>query len=169
MIARIVLLLDIIYFLMSSIKGLYLATLDSIWKLVMLINDGLNTVIDWSYFFPIDIAWEKIPAMPLQGSHIDLYSVMIPPILVAMFCAFFIHDYRALKIKFHEMKAEIEREIALKELREEAGLHPVPENATIDIYIDRLDNTDPAWYETGWGQVAIGVAITAICALIGLN
>ncbi len=86
-----------------------------------------------------------------------------------MICAFFISDYRKIKLKYLELKEQIEKEIALREMRKEAGIESIPENASIDIIIDNANNDDPAWHSTVWGQIFIGVAVAAIGAAIGIN
>jgi hypothetical protein len=114
--------------------------------------------------------WEAIPAIPFEGRDIiEFYKVIIPPAVVFGICTLFIIDHRALRAKFYELKADIEKEIALREMRKDAGLETVSESATIDIAISNATNDDPAWHNTGWGKIIIGVAIALVVTAIGLK
>jgi len=100
---------------------------------------------------------------------LEFYKVIVPPMVIIGICALFISDHRALRAKFYELKSEIEKEINLREMRKEAGLETVAENATVDVVISNATNNDPAWHETWWGRVFIGVAIALIVAAFGIK
>jgi hypothetical protein len=54
-------------------------------------------------------------------------------------------------------------------MRKDAGLETLSESATIDIAISNATNNDPAWHNTGWGKIIIGVAIALVITAIGLK
>ena len=122
------------------------------------------------WVFPISNLWEMIPAIPFEGRDIvSFYKVIIPPAGVFIIYALFISDYRALRAKFYELKAEIEKEIALREMRKDAGIETLSESSSIDVVISNATNDDPAWHNTGWGKIVIGVCIAATVTAIGLK
>ena len=160
----------VLYFLMAIIKGLYLWTDESDVSLAVSINSAMKCIITATWIFPISGLWESIPAAPFEGRGIlEFYKVIVPPAVILGICALFISDHRALRAKFHELKSEIEKEINLREMRKEAGLETVAENATVDVIISNTTNNDPAWHETWWGRVFIGVAIALIVAAFGIK
>lgn len=169
-IAIIVASIATIYFLMTFIKGVEIWTYGSAYPFPTNLNNGANWLIEKTSFFLMNFAWESIPALPLDGrSSLLFLKVIIPPAAVFTICGFFIHDYRLLKSKFKELKAEIEKELALKEMRKEAGIETVADNATVDVVINNATNTDPSWHNTWWGKIAIGIAIILIAAAIGIG
>lgn len=168
--AYIVAFLAIAYFLMTGIKGVYFWTDGSSFPLAEAINSGIKWLFAKTWVFPISNLWEAIPAIPFEGRDIlSFYKVIIPPAVVFGLCALFIIDYRILRSKFYELKAEIEKELALREMRKDAGLETLNESASIDVVISNVTNNDPSWHNTGWGKVIIGVAIAAVVAAIGLK
>lgn len=54
-------------------------------------------------------------------------------------------------------------------MRKEAGLETAAENATVDVVISNATNNDPAWHDTWWGRVFIGVAIALVVAAVGIK
>ncbi|OOE87632.1 hypothetical protein [Salinivibrio sharmensis] len=170
MAAYLVALLAVIYLLIAGIKGVYFWTDGSSFLLAKNINDGSRWVIEKTWFFPLRNFWEAIPAIPFEGRDIiEFYKVIIPPVVVFGICALFITDHRMLREKFYELKADIEKEIALREMRKDAGIETLSESATIDIAISNATNNDPAWHNTGWGKIIIGVAIALVVTAIGLK
>ncbi|MCE8037868.1 hypothetical protein [Halomonas sp. MCCC 1A11062] len=170
LLSYLVIFLAVLYFLMSIVKGLYLWTDQSDVRLALSINSAMSWVIAATWIFPISNLWQSIPAVPFEGRGIlEFYKVIVPPMVVIGVCALFISDHRALRVKFHELKSEIEKEINLREMRKEAGLETVAENATVDVVISNATNNDPAWHETWWGHVFIGVAIALIVAVFGIK
>jgi hypothetical protein len=170
LIAYLIAALSSLYFFMASLKGMYLFTHDSTYTFPQKINFGAKWIINETWFFPIDYFWKIMPAVPFSGQNIlEFYQVIIPPAIVFGICALFILDHKLLKKKFHELKCEIEREISLQEMRKEAGLQKASESATVDIMISNAINNDPAWHDTWWGKVVIGVAILLVAAAIGLG
>lgn len=169
-IAYLVALLVIIYFLMTAIKGVYFWTDGSSLSLAQNINEGIKWIFAKTWVFPLSNLWEAITAIPFEGRDIfEFYKVIIPPAVVFGICALFITDHRSLRAKFYELKADIEKEIALREMRKDAGLETLSESATIDIAISNATNNDPAWHNTGWGKIIIGVAIALVVTAIGLK
>lgn len=169
-IATIVASIASIYFLMTFIKGVEIWTYGSAYPFPASLNNGANWLIDTTFFFPMNFAWETIPALPLDGrSSLLFFKVIIPPAVVLTICGFFINDHRLLKNKFKERKAKIEEELALKEMRKEAGIETVAENPTVDVVISNATNTDPSWHNTWWGKIAIGLAIILIATAIGIG
>lgn len=168
--ALIIGLLAVTYFLMVTVKGLYLWSYGSEFALLKIIHIGAAAIIQYTSIPLISWVWSNIPYISFEGGHIlDFYAVVIPPAVVIAICAFFIADHRALKGKFRELKAEIEREVALREMRKDAGIETVPESATVDVVISNATNDDPAWHETWWGRIAIGVATVLVATAIGLK
>ena len=168
--ACLIALLSAIYFLMTGIKGIYFWTYGSSLPFVQNINEGIKWIFAITWFFPLKNIWEAIPAMPFEGRDImEFYKVVIPPAVVFGICTLFITDYRVLREKFNELKADIEKEIALREMRKDAGLETLSEPATIDISIINATNNDPSWHNTGWGKIIIGVAIALVVTAFGLK
>lgn len=164
-------LLAAIYLLMVTIKGFYLWSYGSDFAVLKAIHHGVASFIQsTSSLPPVSWLWNNIPYISFEGGDIlGFYAVIMPPAVVIFICAFFIADHRAMKDKFRELKAEIEREIALREMRKEAGIETVPESATVDVVISNATNDDPAWHETWWGRIAIGVATVLVATAIGLK
>lgn len=168
--AYLVTFITVTYFLMTVIKGLYFWTDGSSFPLAQNINSGIKWLFAKTWIFPFSNLWEAIPAIPFEGRDIlSFYKVLIPPIVVFFISALFITDHRVLKAKFYELKREIEKEIALREMRKDAGLETISDPASIDVVISNATNDDPAWHNTGWGKVVIGVAIAAVVTAIGLK
>lgn len=168
--AYIVAFLTIAYFLMTGVKGVYFWTDGSSFPFAQIVNSSIKWLFAITWVFPISNLWEAIPAIPFEGGDIlSFYKVIVPPAVVFFICALFIADCRALRSKFYELKSEIEKEIALREMRKDAGLETLSESASIDVVISNATNNDPAWHNTGWGKVMIGVAIAAVVAAIGLK
>ncbi|MDV6318709.1 hypothetical protein [Chromohalobacter sp. HP20-39] len=162
--------LAVIYFLMTVFKGLYFWTDESSFSLALSIKSAMSWVMNMTWVFPISSLWQSIPAVPFEGRGIlDLYKVIVPPVVIIGICALFISDHIALRARFYELKSELEKEINLREMRKEAGLETVAENATVDVVISNATNSDPAWHETWWGRVFIGVAIALIVAAFGIK
>ncbi len=163
-------LLAALYFLMTVVKGVYLWTDGSEFHLAQNIHAGMKLLIETTWVFGISELWKSIAAVPFEGKDIlGFYKVIIPPAIVVFICALFIYDHRSLKSKYYELKAEIEKEIALRDMRREAGIDTVAESATVDVVISNATNTDPAWHDTWWGRVSIGVAIALIVAVFGIK
>jgi len=169
-IAYIVALISIVYFLMTLVKGIYFWTDGSSFELAVKVNLGMSWIIQNTYFPPLNLIWERIPSVPFEGGDIlSFYKVIIPPMVVLIICSFFIVDHRSLKTKYYELKAEIEKEIALRDMRREAGIDTVSENATLDVVISNATNSDLSWHDTWWGKIAIGLSIVLIATAIGLK
>ena len=169
-ISILVALLSVLYFCMITIKGIHYFSDGSSNNLALKIHYGTTWIIQNTYFPPLDYLWNKIPSIPFEGKNIlAFYKVIIPPAVVFLICSFFINDHRSLKTKFHELKAEVEKEIALKDLRRDAGINTVPENATVDVVISNATNSDPSWHDTWWGRIAIGLAIVLVATALGLK
>ncbi|TBW48970.1 hypothetical protein EZI54_20365 [Marinobacter halodurans] len=169
-VAYLIALLAVVYFLMTVIKGMYFLTDGSNFPLALHINEGIKWIFEKTWVFPLRNLWEILPAAPFETkSIIDFYKVITPPVVVVGICALFIADHRMLREKFHELKSDIEKEIALREMRKDAGLETLSESATIDIAISNATNDDPAWHNTGWGKIVIGVAIALVVTAIGLK
>lgn len=170
MIAVIPLFLAILYFIIMIIKGVYFWTDGSDFKLAQSIHELCRLVISSTYIFPLNIVWEKAQFFPFEGgSQLDVFKVMIPPLVVVFLSCMFIGEHFRVKKKFLELKVEIDKEIALKEMRKDAGLETVPEGATVDIIIDQAETKAKAWQDTWWGRIAIGVCIALIVAIVGIN
>lgn len=169
-IAYVAIIFVLLYFLMTVVKGAYIAFDDSSIAFVQNIYSYSKWVIEQTFIFPINFIWKNIPAMPYQGDNLVVfYKVLVPPTLLFTLCMFFISDNKALKLKYKELKAQVEKDIALRDMRKEAGLETLPESATVDVLIRNATNEDPAWHETWWGKVFIGVGIALIVAAIGIN
>lgn len=169
-IAYVVIVFVTLYFLMTVVKGAFIASNDSSINFVNAIHFYARSVIVATYVFPANLLWDVIPAMPYQGNDIiGFYKVLVPPVLIFILCMFFINDNRSLKLKHKEFKAQVEKDIALREMRKEAGLETLPESATVDVLIRNATNDDPAWHETWWGKVFIGVGVALIVAAIGIK
>jgi hypothetical protein len=168
--AYMVIFLAIAYFLMAVVKGVYFWTDGSYFPLAQNVNSGIKWLFAKTWVFPISELWKTIPAIPFEGRDIlSLYKVIIPPGVVFLICGLFITDHRILRSKFYELKTEIEKELALREMRKDAGLETLSESASIDIVISKATNNDPSWHNTYWGKVIIGVAIAAVVSAIGLK
>ncbi len=168
--AYLVTFITVTYFLMTVIKGLYFWTDGSSFPLAQSINSGIKWLFAKTWIFPFSNLWEAIPAIPFEGRDIlSFYKVLIPPIVVFFISALFITDHRVLRAKFYELKRESEKEIALREMRKDAGLETITDSTSIDVVISNATNDDPAWHNTGWGKVVIGVAIAAVVTAIGLK
>lgn len=166
----VIVLLVVIYLLMAVIKGVYFRTYGSDFTFAQNINYGIAWLFEKTWIFPISTLWELIPAIPFEGRDLlAFYKVIVPPVVVFGICMLFVADCRALRDKFYELKAEIEKEVALREMRKDAGLETAPESVSIDVLISNATNDDPAWHSTWWGQIVIGVAIALIVAAIGLQ
>ncbi|WP_445357363.1 hypothetical protein ACJJIC_15585 [Microbulbifer sp. ANSA002] len=158
----------VIYFCMITIKGIYFWTEGSLFTFAHNIHMWTSWLIAETR--PINGLWQIIPAIPFEGRDIlAFYKVIIPPFVIFGVCALFILDHRILKQKFYELKDQIEKEIALREMREEAGLETLKENSTIDIMVRNATNDDPPWHDTWWGRVVIGVAIVLVVTAFGLK
>ncbi|UWZ98601.1 hypothetical protein [Vibrio splendidus] len=171
MVARFCILLAIIYLLMVLIKTVYFASKGADFSLFQHLHLLASQAISISYVFPVDLAWENAKYIPFEGKPdvIEMYSVLAIPFVVIMVSAFFIGDHKALISKYYELRGQIQKEIDLREMRKDPGIETVPENASVDIVIDSAKNDDPAWHNTGWGKILIGVFIAAIVAAIGLK
>lgn len=170
LLSYLIIFLAAVYFLMTVVKGLYLWTEGSNVSIALSIHSAMSWVVNTTWIFPISSLWKSIPAAPFEGREIlEFYKVIVPPMVIIGICALFISDHRALRAKFYELKSEIEKEINLREMRKEAGLETVAENATVDVVISNATNNDPAWHETWWGRVFIGVAIALIVAAFGIK
>lgn len=169
-ISYLVAILVIVYFLMILIKGIYFVGADSDYIFIYKIKDLCLYVIDGTYFWPFDWLWEKIAYIDLeQRDPILFYNVMVPPLTVFMICSFFISDYRTLKRKYYELRREIEKEVALRNMRKDAGIESISETATVDVVVSNATNNDPAWHNTWWGKICIGLVIVLITTAIGLK
>lgn len=155
---------------MTGIKGVYFWTDGSEFHVAQNIHAGVKWLMSKTWIYPISGLWESIPAIPFESRDIlEFYKIITPPAVVFLICALFISDHRSLRAKFYEFKAEVEKEIALREIRKEAGLETVSETVTVDVVISNAINNDPAWYDTWWGRVCIGVAIALIVAAFGFK
>lgn len=162
--------LAVVYFMMTFLKGIYIWTDDSEIRMVQSIHAGVLWLVNSTWVFPVNNLWQSISAIPFNSRDIfSWYKVMVPPVIVVVISGLFIIDHRSLKAKFYELKAEIEREIALRDMRKEAGLETGLEKLTIDVGINNATNNDPAWHDTWWGRVITGVAIALIVAAIGIK
>ncbi|ASD88358.1 hypothetical protein MY092_000757 [Salmonella enterica] len=169
-IAYVVIIFVVLYFFMTVVKGAFIASDDSSINFVQNIHFYSKNIISATFVFPIKSLWEHIPAMPYQGEDIiGFYKVLVPPVLFFVLCMFFISDDKALRLKYKELKAQVENDLALREMRKEVGLETLPESATVDVLIRNATNDDPAWHDTWWGKVFIGVGIALIVAAIGIN
>ncbi|WP_348678248.1 hypothetical protein [Alcanivorax profundi] len=170
LLSYLVIFLAVVYFLMTVVKGLYLWTEGGNGGLAASVNSAMSWVITGTWIFPISSLWQSIPAAPFEGQGVlEFYKIIIPPMVLIGICTLFISDHRALRAKFYELKSEIEKEISLREMRKEAGLEAAAENATVDVVISNATNNDPAWHDTWWGRVFIGVAIALIVAAFGIK
>ncbi len=169
-ISYLVILLAVIYFLMTVVKGAYLWTDGSEFYLAQKIHTAMKWLIETTWVFGISELWKSIAALPFEnGDILGFYKVIIPPAIVVFICALFISDHRLLRSKYYELKVEIAREIALRDMRKEAGISNAAESATVDVIISNTTNTDSAWHDTWWGRVSIGVAIALIAAVFGIK
>ena len=169
-VATIVALISFMYCVIAIVKGIYQWTEGSSFGLAVNINHATLKLFQATNFFPLNLAWEKIPAIPFEGNDIiSFYKVIIPPLVVILICIFFIADHRRFKTKYSELKDEIAKEISLRDMRKEAGMHAAPENATVDVIISNATNTDPSWHDTWWGRIVIGLSIVLIATAIGLK
>ncbi|MCU7918982.1 MAG: hypothetical protein KZQ95_11570 [Candidatus Thiodiazotropha sp. (ex Epidulcina cf. delphinae)] len=169
-VAYVVALLAMIYFFMTVIKGVYFWTDGSDFALAQKINYGIAWLFEKTWIFPLSTLWELIPAILFEGRDIfAFYKVIVPPGVVFGICMLFVADFRVLRAKFHELKVEIEKEVALREMRKDAGLETAPESVSVDVLISNATNDDPAWHNTWWGQIIIGIAIALVVAAIGLQ
>jgi hypothetical protein len=169
-IAKFIIFLVIIYLFIAMIKGLYFLTNDSSYSFVSNINLGLEWLIEKSYIFPLSIAWDKIPEISLEaGNILEIYKIITPPVVVIILCAFFIKDHLLVKAEFDDLKAEIKKEKALRDMRKDEGLEIISENNTLDVVINNATNSDPSWHEKWWGKIAIGLAIMLIATVVGLR
>jgi len=163
-------LLAVIYFLMTVVKGIYIWTAGSGFSLAQSVHAGMKWLIETTWVFGVSDLWKSIAAVPFEGRDtLGLYKVIIPPAVVFFICALFISDHRSLRSKYYELKAEVEKEIALRDMRKDAGIDTVAESATVDVVISNATNSDPAWHDTWWGRVSIGVAIALIVAAFGIK
>ncbi|HGS5385828.1 TPA: hypothetical protein ACMDR6_003040 [Vibrio parahaemolyticus] len=170
-IARLCILFTMVYLGMVLIKTIYFATDGTDFSLFQQLNTLTYNLISYTYTTPFDFFWEKARYIRFEGKPdvIEMYSVIAVPFVIIVASGFFIGDHKALKKKYYELRSQIQQEIDLREMRKDAGIKQVPENATVDIVIDSAKNDDPAWHNTGWGKILIGVFIAAIVAAIGLK
>ena len=169
-VAYLIALLVIIYFVMTLLKGLYIWTDGSEFTLGNNINNGISWVIGYTSFPPLDSLWLNIPFVPFEGGEmLNFYKVIVPPAIIFFICALFIADHRILRNKFFTLKAEIEKEVALRDIRKDAGIETVSESATVDVVISNATNKDPSWHDRWWGKITIGVGITMIAVALGLK
>ncbi|HDZ55056.1 MAG TPA: hypothetical protein ENI17_16210 [Pseudomonas xinjiangensis] len=169
-IAYLMTLLTLGYLLMTSVKGAYFQTSESSYSLVQNIHIMMGWAITHSYFFPINLIWNNIPAIPFDGQNLFLFfKIIAPPIAVLFVCALFIVEHRLLKEKFQDLRHEIKREIALRDMRKDAGIESIPESATVDVIISNATTKDPSWHDTWWGRVGIGVTVAIVVAAIGIK
>lgn len=171
MVARFCILLAIIYLLMVFIKTVYFASKGANFPLFQHLHLLASQAISITNVFPVDLAWDSARYIPFNGKLdiIEMYSILAIPFVIIMVSVFFIGDHKALKSKYYELRVQIQKEIDLREMRKDAGIETVPENASVDIVIDSAKNDDPAWHNTGWGKILIGVFIAVIVAAIGLK
>jgi len=155
---------------MTVLKGLYIWTDGSEITLANNINNGIPWVIGHTNFPPLGYLWSKIPFVPFEGREmLNFYKVIVPPAVIFFICALFISDHRTLRNKFFTLKAEVEKEIALRDMRKDAGIETVSESATVDVVISNATNTDPSWHDSWWGKLTIGVGIAMIAIALGLK
>ena len=168
MIAKLCTLLSILYLLIVIIKSIYFGTKDAEHILLLKINKLTTDIIEFTFFKPLDWIWNNIIYIDTLDL-IPFYSTIAVPLIVILVSTFFISDYSSLKSKYNVLRKQIQEEIDLRDMRKQAGIESVPENATVDIVIDGAKNDDPAWHNTGWGKVLIGVSIAVIVTSVGLK
>ncbi|HHE0452180.1 TPA: hypothetical protein ACN34V_004709 [Vibrio parahaemolyticus] len=164
--------LSILYMIVVVLKTIYIVSEGVQYFPVPQINQLLGQFIVFTYNIPkLDYVWLNAGYIQFNGVAVplEIYSVFAVPVVVLCISLFFIGDYKAVKARYNELRAEIQREIDLRDLKKESGLSSIPENATLDIVIDGLNHNEPPWHNTGWGKVVIGVAIAAVGAAIGLK
>ncbi|MCR9024710.1 hypothetical protein NW939_08775 [Aeromonas caviae] len=169
-ISYLIALMAIFYFSMTLLKGGYLATSDSQFRPVQTIHMLIESVIQKTWIYPLSEVWKLIPYFDFEDRELlNTFRVVTPPTIVLLICSLFIAEHRTLKIKYYNLRSEIEKEIALREMRKDAGLEITENKTSVDIMINNAINNDPSWSEKWWGQVIIGVIIAIVVALIGLN
>ena len=173
-VAKFILLCSMIILLMKIVKSLYFLFGSFNFELANKTQVLIGDIIQYSYIFPIDNLWDiidypKLNELKSLSDIISFYSSVGIPIIMMVVCTFFIKEHNRLKIKYLELKDTIEKDIALKEMKRAAGIDTVTENTTVDIIIKNVQNNDPSWHNTVFGQVIIGVAIAAIIATLGLK
>lgn len=169
-IAMLITAMIMVYFVMFVLKMIFIETSNSGIVIVQNIHRLVNTVISFTYYPLTKPLWGWIPSVSFDDRDlIALYKPIVPGFAILTICMLFIRDHQELKQKFKQLRAEVEDEITRKQLRKDAGLMNVDETTTIDVIIDNKNNTDPAWHDTWWGKVIIGVVIALIAAAFGLS
>ena len=169
-IARTVILMIMLYFLMIVVKSVYFLTEGNSLNPLTKINEIMRWIIENTYFTPLNFIWDKIPSTLIEsGDPFLYYKVIVPPMAILFICIFFIDKHRSLKNKYQELKNEIEKEKILHDMRKDAGINTVSESATLDIIISDRINSNPSWHNTWWGKVVIGILIALILVGLGLK
>ena len=155
---------------MVIIKSIFFLTSASQHQLLWHTHQGMGWLIEKTYFYPLDILWESITVLSSLGNDpIAFYKLIIPPMIIFAISALFIGDHRALKIKYRKLKAEVQDEIDKRDMRKDAGLENIPENASLDVIIKNTTNSDPAWHNKWWGKIFMAVAIALVLITLGLK
>ncbi|EPH2694684.1 hypothetical protein WJG45_001963 [Klebsiella aerogenes] len=159
-----------VYFLMFILKMIFIETNYSGIIVVQNIHRFVSTIISYTYYPITKPLWNWIPVVSFNNSDlITFYKPIVPGFAIFTICMLFVRDHQELKQKFKRLRSEVEDEINRKQLRKEAGLVSVDDTATIDVIIDNKNNADPAWHDTWWGKVIIGVVIALIVAAFGVS
>ena len=169
-IAKIVILMSMLYLLMIAVKGLYFLTDGNSFGFLAKINEVMRWIIVNTYFTPLNFVWDKIPSTLYEsGDPFLFYKVIIPPAVLFMVSNLFIRDHRLLKAEYAGLKDEIEKEITLRDMRKDAGIHTVSESATIDVIINNATNSDPLWHNTWWSKIILAISIALLLVPLGFK
>jgi len=162
--------LAILYLIISSIKGIYWWTYGSEFWLTRDVHQGIDWFINATWELPLlNHGWEWIPAIPFSGASIfEFYQIIIPPVAVFFICTLFIADHRSLKENISELRADVEKELALMEICKEAGVEAVHGEVTIDSVIDKAMANYPIWHDTWRGKFFIVLMLSIVFLPIGL-
>ena len=74
-----------------------------------------------------------------------------------------------MKVEYAGLKDEIEKEVTLRDMRKDAGIHTVSESATIDVIINNATNSDPLWHNTWWGKIILAISIALLLVALGFK
>ena len=169
-IARIVISVIMLYFLMMVVKGFYFMTDGENFGILFKLNKIMRWIIESTYFPPFNFVWDKIPLILSDSKNPFLfYKTIIPPGIVMFICSLYINDYRRVKDTYRRLENTVKEEKELHLLRQEVGMHTVSKTAIVDININNVKNSDISWHNTWWGKIVIGISTAIITVIIGLK
>lgn len=163
-------ILAFLYLLMVLTKGVWVYTYEPTNKFSSTAFNWANSIIDKTYFFPINYLWDYIPNIAINDiDHKTLFIVFIPPLVIFLVAFLYIDTYRALKRNEYELNKEVTRKLAIRKKEQEAGLYENQNPETINIKIETKELKVIPWHNKWWGKIIIPLLVLMIATAVGLR